>query len=991
MKSFKLLITAFAVVLFSINAFAGRRPDINTFSICEQYDLLELMMEYINQPPLVNGLPTNVAEHATNGMPSHNYKEAFLTWHRDYIRDMEEWLLTKNGGPKFVPLPKWNPSNVIPVPFFNTTTVPTFCANSNRNISSLATPTTSFPSLIRDDLTIFSFSDFSRFSNVSNLCAYTAGSSPFRPDNGTAIDNFAADLERQHDRVHVAIGGSMRSATVASGAAIFWLWHAFVDDIYYDYQCECQNSLAPPPVKQKDLYIADSKEDVGVEPNTVTGVLYQSPNIFVRHSNNGFSPSIRYNPLRHQNPEYVETGPPNYVYVEVDNIGCEPISNILVRVYVTDANTNMTWLGGGTNWIELSNSPVSITFAGGEQSKLVEIPWYPPAPTSNGNGHFCLLARIEAPDDPMTNEIISITQGIGANVRNNNNIAWKNLTIVDQFPGAGRILTNLIVRNLSHSANIKLKFSPNGASFLPFGDITVNIAGLIYDRWAAGGFQGEGIENNAGELTIVEDNAWIGNIFLEAEEESAIQIGSEMPIGTPIQTDHVFNFNVEQYEQINQEDIYVGGAEHNFRVDVPCDDITIPENVLINAGHCTVIGEDTENPNIFYEWTPVTGLSDPYASMTNACPTTTTTYALEIFDTASGCLSTQEITIHVDVLCIAPVGNGATIDLGSCTTLGMPQTIANASYIWKKTDGTIIAETAEIEVCPTETTTYELTMTHPETGCETSDEVTVFVLDCPDIDLGDDVIIGEGGSVEIGIEASTMPMIRYYWTPTEGLENLYLSTTQASPTQTTTYTLQQHNMMTGCISESNITVEVSSLPIEFLSFSAHLVKDVKTQLNWTTATEINNSHFNIQHSINGKDWITLEKVQGAGTSNTPQHYNWLHEQPNIGQNFYRLEQVDFNGASTFSPIQIVEIKGEDLIITYQNPIKEELYVEINAPQEELSTFTLYNIKGQLIEQRQIQLQQGTQTLKWKTGHLAQGLYFLKVIGKQTHTLKIVKD
>lgn len=825
MNILKIATIILTFLLININIFAGKRPDISDpskFTVCDQYELVDLIIKYLNQGPLVSvtggsPLPVNVAEHPITGSASHNYAEPFLTWHRDYIRDMEEWLLTQQGGRKFVPLPKWNPIDMIPNAFY---------------IPSGVNPCTSLPSISvipqvtpigsQNPASASSY-NFNRFQNPTTLCNYSAGICSFRGSWGTAIDNFACDLELEHDWVHGAIGGSMGSVRNASGAAIFWLWHAYVDDIYWDYQCLCQNTLPTPPIAQKDLCVADSYEDIGNEPNTeTTGPLHDSPNIYVRVNRDGKNDAVRYDPQRHQNPEYIDPpiyplNEPNYIYVEVENIGCEDLTGAQLHVYYSLSSTGLDW---DTDWIpippilNLANpvSPRPISFLPGERSTVIEFPWFPPSPPPPGTGlHYCLLARIVSTDDPMANEVVSNTNGIWQNVVNNNNIAWKNLTIVDALPGGNRFITNLIVRNGSIARFVKLKFEPLGTSFLPFGNISAKLDPILYEHWANGGFQSQGFEFFEDSLFMIEEVAWIDNIFLEAEEERVIQMGFEMPEGVVMQADEVFKLNVTQH-QINDdgEEVFVGGEVYEIRIDVPCDDFQLPEYELIESGTCVSIGTEVVCENCIYEWTPLEGLSDPTSPLTEACPETTTTYSLTIIDPVSGCSNTQQTKVHVDVLCRVYSFSDASIDLGDCTTLTVESPAENANYTWANLGGVLIGEGIEAMVCPEMTTTYLLTMTEATTGCFSIDSVTVYVFDCPAIDLGEPFIpLNLGDSITIGIDSIPMPMVMYRWYPETGLENPYLPMTQASPDSTITYTLQVFDMMTGCLSEDSITIDVA--------------------------------------------------------------------------------------------------------------------------------------------------------------------------------------
>jgi hypothetical protein len=301
----KVLNLLFVVLFISLNAWtplnAQQRPDIITdFSASERLELRQLMMSYITTP-VVN-------RHVSGVYPGigafHNSGEKFLTTHRAYIADMEAYLLTQPGGDKFVPLPSWDPNTSIPDEFFNALVSP---GNSVAPGWSVATLTNQDPANV----------DFTPV--INNLCNYVASSNPSR----TAIDNFSYALEARHNPVHGNIGGLMGSYQ-SPGAAIFWLWHAWIDDVYRQYECDCQS------IDANDLYTKDSVEDTGDEPNDeTTGPLYLSSDIWVRNAQDVILSSGRYsqedNPLRHQNPEYSALGNPNFVYIKVRNRGCNII------------------------------------------------------------------------------------------------------------------------------------------------------------------------------------------------------------------------------------------------------------------------------------------------------------------------------------------------------------------------------------------------------------------------------------------------------------------------------------------------------------------------------------------------------------------------------------------------------------------------------------------------------------------------------------------
>jgi hypothetical protein len=90
-----------------------------------------------------------------------------------------------------------------------------------------------------------------------------------------------------------------------------------------------------------------------------------------------------------------------------------------------------------------------------------------------------------------------------------------------------------------------------------------------------------------------------------------------------------------------------------------------------------------------------------------------------------------------------------------------------------------------------------------------------------------------------------------------------------------------------------------SLPVTWLSFEGSYLGDA-IHLNWATGSEENNSHFEIERSVDGRDWLLLTTVNGSGTSIEINRYQSVDNNPNPNINYYRLKQVDFDGAFDYS-------------------------------------------------------------------------------------------
>lgn len=132
-------------------------------------------------------------------------------------------------------------------------------------------------------------------------------------------------------------------------------------------------------------------------------------------------------------------------------------------------------------------------------------------------------------------------------------------------------------------------------------------------------------------------------------------------------------------------------------------------------------------------------------------------------------------------------------------------------------------------------------------------------------------------------------------------------------------------------SGANDICSAGAFPVEYLSFEAEPTETGVT-VSWATATESNNDFFLVQRSQNGHDWEAIEQVNGAGNSSQPIKYQVVDNQPVLGLSYYRLKQVDLDGAFSVSTVKQINVEALDNleIKIYPNPISktDELYIQI---------------------------------------------------------------
>ena len=146
--------------------------------------------------------------------------------------------------------------------------------------------------------------------------------------------------------------------------------------------------------------------------------------------------------------------------------------------------------------------------------------------------------------------------------------------------------------------------------------------------------------------------------------------------------------------------------------------------------------------------------------------------------------------------------------------------------------------------------------------------------------------------------------------------------------------------------------DAATLPIELKSIEAKWIED-QVQLDWITLSEKNNDYFEIMRSPDAKNWEVLAIVDGSGTTDQERHYQWMDTNPYTKDNYYRLNQVDYDGAQELHQIIWVthEFRYPARMILYGNPIPgRQLELEIeNVDWSKASQIQIMDLGGKSIQ------------------------------------------
>ena len=193
---------------------------------------------------------------------------------------------------------------------------------------------------------------------------------------------------------------------------------------------------------------------------------------------------------------------------------------------------------------------------------------------------------------------------------------------------------------------------------------------------------------------------------------------------------------------------------------------------------------------------------------------------------------------------------------------------------------------------------------------------------------------------------------------------------------------------------TNYKLSNTPLPVDLTYFEALPRINHTALLSWSTASEINNSHFEIERSYDGSTFETVGEVEGNGNSQHLIEYTFKDESISLIQNtvFYRLKQVDFDGTSQYSDIRVVRFDriGEGMhLVAYPNPFLDEVTLMVSLPQGEDYSLEITDLKGAKVHQSNHTFTSGVHTLnlaKWN-----KGVYLVEVVSKQgSEHLKVMK-
>ena len=224
------------------------------------------------------------------------------------------------------------------------------------------------------------------------------------------------------------------------------------------------------------------------------------------------------------------------------------------------------------------------------------------------------------------------------------------------------------------------------------------------------------------------------------------------------------------------------------------------------------------------------------------------------------------------------------------------------------------------------------------------------------------------------------------------------------PLNRTTINTSSNELTRDAVTGMNNTVifalgdRFNPLPVTLTTFDARRV-GVDALLSWQTASELFSKGFNVQVSTDGKEFRTIGFVPSASPHSVRlTNYRYTDTEKNkSGLRYYRLQQVDLDGQSTYFAPKAIAFDGQSTtagLVAYPSPFTNEMRLSVHSAVEGKGLVTIKDMTGRSVAQHQVTLGQGSNDVEMANlTNLKSGLYLVHVAlpSGQVQNVRVVKQ
>lgn len=183
-----------------------------------------------------------------------------------------------------------------------------------------------------------------------------------------------------------------------------------------------------------------------------------------------------------------------------------------------------------------------------------------------------------------------------------------------------------------------------------------------------------------------------------------------------------------------------------------------------------------------------------------------------------------------------------------------------------------------------------------------------------------------------------------------------------------------------------LTLNCNQLPIELISFDGFAEVGFNL-LKWSTAVEINNDYFEIEKSLNGMLFEKIAQVTGAGNSNTVNNYQFIDNDAYKGVSYYRLKQIDYDGAMSYSSVVAVKQSLGAEVSIFPNPTVDKVKMNFVSKEDGVYRIVVSDVSKVIYEQT-LAVARGNKIVNFDSfNELAKGFYIIQIIDENGNIIK----
>ncbi len=281
---------------------------------------------------------------------------------------------------------------------------------------------------------------------------------------------------------------------------------------------------------------------------------------------------------------------------------------------------------------------------------------------------------------------------------------------------------------------------------------------------------------------------------------------------------------------------------------------------------------------------------------------------------------------------------------------------------------------------------------NPNTLVGTTATVRIEILDGTGAGTGHDELLVTGATNMNGVTINVIdisPVI----TPAPIQSYTIMQTTAGNFSGTPTFNMPTNYSVVSSLPLTGNTIVIQKnalfpLPLVWGDFTALVKNSNQVQLKWSTIQEQNVSHFTLEHSTDGINYIPIGSVTAAGTTFERRDYSFLHTAPDLQKsNYYRIKQTDLDAKSTYSVVRPVRFNKGNVVavLATPNPVKDVLQLSV---QTDGVRILLSDMSGKVYQS--LELKPGVHSINMERMH--SGMYQLTIYekGERLETQKILK-